>query len=162
MPRESSHCSKLELPLVEQSLDYTCGAACFESLYQYFRKASLGELHFAKELGSLQMGYTPIENVVALARQYGFQSELKTGASVADLIHALNTGQVAILTWWDEDAGHYSLMKSINSTHITLMDPWKAREGSENQLLLKEFVPLWQVRGAVLITVCEVCSISCF
>jgi predicted double-glycine peptidase len=144
-----------ELPLVEQSLDFTCGAACFESLYRYFRNVSLGELHFAKELGSLDLGYTPVENVVALARHYGFQSELKSKSTVAEVKQALCAQQVAIVTWWDEDAGHYSLVKSMDETHITLMDPWKAREGTNNPLLLEEFIPLWQARGAVLITVCE-------
>jgi hypothetical protein len=146
---------RMGLPLVAQTLDFTCGAACFESLYRYFRREACGELHYARELGTLELGYTPIENVLALTQRYGFHCEMKSAATLDHLRSALAARDVAVVTWWDEDAGHYSLVSGIDQEHILLMDPWEAREGKEKRLRLNDFVPLWQTRGAVLIRVSD-------
>lgn len=58
-----------------------------------------------------------------------------------------------MISWWYEDSGHYSLVKSIDESHILLMDPWEAREGKDNLLTLADFENLWTQRGAVLISV---------
>lgn len=146
---------QLQLPRVKQALDFTCGAACFASMYQYFRGSSLGEMHFAKKLGALELGYVPPEHVVQLAKEYGFFCVMKKNAEISDLIVALNNGNVVFVTWWDEDAGHYSLVKQIDGNSIILMDPWKAREGLDNHLTLNEFIPNWEARGGVLILTSE-------
>jgi len=143
---------QLDLPQVAQSLDFTCGAACFESMYRYFNNFSLGEMHFANELGSIELGYTPPENIVKLARGYGLICDLKEGAALADLRRALTARKVVFVTWWDESSGHYSLVKSLDDLFITLMDPWTARKGADNRMALDEFIPNWRARGAVVIT----------
>jgi len=145
------------LDSVAQSHDFTCGAACFESMFRYFRGRSPGELQFAKELGCFELGHTPPKNIVALASKYGFECALKENATLLDLKTALPTGEVGdtviFVTWWDEDAGHYSLIKRLNDDSITLMDPWAAREGRDTTLALSTFVPLWRQRGAIMIKV---------
>lgn len=145
----------LEIPRIKQSLDFTCGAACFESMFRYFRGESLGEIHFAKELGTLEIGYTPVEKIHELATAYGFQSLLLKGGKLNDLRSAVARDDVVFVTWWDEDAGHYSLVKSISDTQITLMDPWEAREGKDKTLLLIDFLDYWNQRGSVLIGVSD-------
>jgi len=148
---------KLELPLalpqVPQTLDHTCGAACFASMYQYFKNISLDDMHFAHELKTLELGYTPPESIVELAQYYGFFSELKRDAQVEDLNQFLSKGAVIFVTWWYEDSGHYSLVKLIDHENITLMDPWTAREGQDQHLRLSDFIPHWKTRGSVLIAV---------
>lgn len=146
----------LDLPLVAQTLDYTCGAACFDSMFRYFRGTSPGELHFAEELGTLREGYTPVERVVQLAQAYGFTGALREGASLSDLREAFARGEVIFVTWWDEDAGHYSLVKHLEGDHITLMDPWEARAQKDNRLPLDYFVPNWIRRQAKMIAVSAV------
>ncbi len=141
----------LNLPMVAQSLDFSCGAACFESMHQYFKHKSLGEMHFANELGALTLGYTPPKHIQRLTRQYGIASELKQAAVITDLIEPLARGEVIFVTWWDEDAGHYSLVKNLEKNHITLMDPWLAREGLDNRIELKDFIPNWIQRGSLMI-----------
>lgn len=150
---------QLDLPMVAQTLDYTCGAACFDSMFRYFNRFSFGEMHFAGELGALQLGFTPPESVVKLAHAYGLKCEMKKGAVIADLLAAVRSGKVVFVTWWDEDAGHYSLVKSIADNHILLMDPWAARNGTDNQLPLELFIQNWNRRGAVAITV-SLCDIQ--
>ena len=79
----------LDLPSVRQSLDFTCGAACFDSMFKYYRGSSPGEIHFARELGTIDLGHTPPENIVTLARTYGFLSQMKENAGLNDLREAL-------------------------------------------------------------------------
>lgn len=147
----------LDLPRVAQTLDYTCGAACFESMFRYFKSTSPGEMHFAKELGALTLGYTPPKNVLRLARDHGFKCEMIEGADIADLRAPLSDGHVIFVTWWDEDAGHYSLVKALDRGSVTLMDPWAAREGVDNRLALADFIPHWKARGGLAIIVSGPC-----
>lgn len=137
--------------MVAQSLDYTCGAACFDSAFQYFKGHSPGEMYFAQELETLRLGFTPPINIVKLAKNYGFMSEMTEGATIQDFIEPLSNNEVLFITWWDEDAGHYSLVKHLDSQHITLMDPWLARDGRDNQLLIDDFSEYWSMRGNRLI-----------
>lgn len=143
----------LALPDVAQSLDYTCGAACFDSMFKYFKGASPGEMYFAEKLETLRMGYTPPINIVNLAKTYGFFCEMLEGALITDLVESLAKRQVIFVTWWDEDAGHYSLVKQLESQHIILMDPWLARVGLENKLSINDFKLFWDARGSRMINV---------
>ena len=144
---------EMDLPDIAQSLDFTCGAACFESMYQYFYGKPCGELYFAKQLGTMELGYTAPESIVKLARYYGLLSELKHSAELSDLVEAISRGAVVFVTWWDEDAGHYSLVKKIDEDSILLMDPWTARNLSDNCVALESFLSNWKLRGAKMISV---------
>lgn len=143
----------MRLPLVPQTLDYTCGAACFESMYRFFKGTSPGEMFFADQLGTFALGYTRPERIVELALSYGFQSSLHEEATLNDLVQAISQGEVVFVTWWDEDAGHYSLVESIDLTSIVLMDPWTARELKENRLAIDFFLSQWNERGRKMIRV---------
>lgn len=143
----------MRLPLVSQTLDYTCGAACFESMFRFFKGTSPGEMFFADQLGTLALGYTQPERIVELALSYGFQCSLKEGATLNDLVQAVAKGEVVFVTWWDEDAGHYSLVESIDLTSIVLMDPWSARELKQNRIAIDFFLIQWKERGQKMIHV---------
>lgn len=136
------------LPLVAQSLDFTCGAACFASMFEHLRGHSPGEMAFAAELGTLEKGFTPPEDLLRLLGAYGFRAEMHEGASLEDLRAAWDAHEVVYVTWWDEDAGHYSLVMELGPDEIQLMDPWTAREGRPNRLALAQFLPNWRQRGA--------------
>lgn len=142
---------RLNLPLVSQELPFTCGAACFASMVQFLTGVNLGELHFAKELGTLELGYTPPENYHQLVKHFGLKSDFKVGATLADLEEAFTRRRVIAVTWWDEDAGHYSLIEELNDEHVTLMDPLTAKEGKWNQLGLEFFEKCWRERGSKMI-----------
>ncbi len=140
--------SRRSLPLRAQTLDITCGPACLDSMFHFFEGWSPGEMHFAGELKTLSLGFTPVDDVSRLARELGFLVIDQKEGRVCDLLKAFSTGAVIFVTWWDEDAGHYSLIESISLSEIILMDPWEARLGKYRHLLLEEFVPLWNQRGA--------------
>jgi predicted double-glycine peptidase len=144
---------KLNLPLIPQALEYTCGAACFESMYLYFHGKSPGELFFAKSLGTLELGYTDPQRIVKLAKSYGLQSFLKENGHVSDLRAEIKKGSVVFVTWWDEDSGHYSLINELRENWVELMDPWLAREKRANRLELDFFLNCWALRGSKFISV---------
>ena len=143
----------MNLPLVPQTLDSTCGAACFESMVRRCFGQSPGELHFASELGALTLGYTPVENIVNLARKWGLESQLIREAKLEDLKARCAVNEIVFVTWWYEDSGHYSLVEAIDNENILLMDPWVARNGNYHRMKLKDFEPHWRTRGSVLIAV---------
>ncbi|MEK6774532.1 MAG: cysteine peptidase family C39 domain-containing protein [Bdellovibrionota bacterium] len=142
-----------DLPRVAQTLDYSCGAACFDSMFKYLKGTSPGEMHFAKELQTLELGHTPPIHIVNLARCYGFSCEMLEDAEISDIAEGLLKDEVLFVTWWFEDAGHYSLVKQIDEEHILLMDPWFAREDLDQQLTIADFVPKWNQRGSKIIKV---------
>ena len=138
------------LPLIKQSRPYTCGAACFASMFEYLKKESLSELFFAEKLQTLTLGYTPPENIAKLAIEYGLNAELLEFASIEQLNLSVENNDVVFVTWWDEDAGHYCLVKKMDAHSITLMDPLLDHD---NHLTLEYFLPNWKIRGAKLISV---------
>ena len=143
----------IHLPQVPQLLDNTCGAACFDSMYQLFFGASLGEKFFAEKLGIHEIGYTPAERIVELAQSFNINAELKRNCTPNELIYASKQSTIVFVTWWFEDAGHYSLIRTLANGVITMMDPWQARESRDTLMPLTEFIPLWQMRGATMIIV---------
>lgn len=115
------------------------------------------DLAFADRLENLSMGFTPPENIVKLAKELGLKAELIEGATADDLLTSLNSGAIIFVTWWDEDAGHYSLVCDVDTETdtVTLMDPLAARNGTYNTLALTEFLLFWRMRGAKLIVTYE-------
>jgi predicted double-glycine peptidase len=143
----------LNLPHVKQSLPFTCGAACFESMHQFLRGESLGEMYFAEKLGTLTLGYTPPTNVYQLGQDLNFSCEMKEDASWDEIVKAITDGHVVFVTWWDEDAGHYSLVKGFKDGSIVLMDPWL--DEHENILEVDFFIDQWKLRGSRVIIFCS-------
>ncbi len=141
----------LNLPTVVQSLPYSCGAACFESMFQHLKKETRGELYFAEKLGTLSYGYTPPENIVLLANEHGIPTKLVEGANLSELKQAVRDKNVVFVTRWYEDAGHYSLVQSLGPESITLMDPWMELSNANQKIPVDEFVKNWKIRGSKMI-----------
>lgn len=148
------------LPIVKQTLDITCGAACFASMYELFFGECPGELFFAEKLRTIELGMTPPENIVQLAKIYGLQVNLRRCCKEEDLRFALKQEKIIFVSWWFEDAGHYSLVRHIHDDVIVLMDPWRAREGKDTIMARSEFITLWNCRGSLMIEVSTACFIK--
>lgn len=145
--------NEMKLPLVSQTYDYTCGAACFASMMLFLRGEASGEHYFARELGTFDLGYTLPEKIVELAHHLEFCVNFKKKSNILELTEQIKLQNVVFVTWWFEDSGHYSLVMGISETQIKLMDPWEAREGKELLMPIKQFNQHWQSRGGVFIAV---------
>jgi predicted double-glycine peptidase len=142
----------IQVPYVTQSLPFTCGPACLESVYRHLRGSSPSELDLAEMLGTFILGYTPPKNIYNLAMAQGYSCSMKEQASWQDLIDAMEERRVVIVTWWDEDAGHYSLLKGVKDGFVVLMDPLMASDCKDNRIELDFFKLQWQARGSVMIS----------
>ena len=141
-----------DIPLVPQKLAFTCGPACMASALKKLTGKDWEESELAKELGTTELGYTPVENMVHFAVAQGFHSELLEGETLSGLWLAFQKNDLIIVIWWDEDAGHYSIVKEIHEKSIVLMDPLVARDGQFNTLDLLYFLNCWVKRGSKIIT----------
>jgi predicted double-glycine peptidase len=88
---------------------------------------------------------------VRLARELNLNSFLLENADLSLIEEALLRNEVVFVTWWDEDAGHYSLVKSITPNHVVLMDPWEARADKDRILSIEEFYLHCSARGRKMI-----------
>ena len=144
-----------DLPMLAQELDHTCGAVCFDSMFRLLFDVAHGEMFFAERLGALELGYTPIERILELARSYDLDADLFEGQSVSELEALARQDVILFVTWWFDDAGHYSLVREIDAGEetIVLMDPWQARDRRDTVMKLNDFAPLWRQRGAKILAV---------
>src|SRR5438128_404297 len=115
-------------PLVAQSLDYTCGPACFGSMMRHWNGSSPSEAQLAQALGTLEKQDTTNAMVIRLAQEYGFNSSEQTQTTVEELYRYLGNGESVFVGWWDGEVEHFSLLEGLGDGKITLMDPWEARQ----------------------------------
>jgi hypothetical protein len=133
------------IPIIAQSTDFTCGTACLNRVFLYWYGWSPGEMVLARRLGSNALTGANSFDIVMALRQTGFHAEEKRGATVADLIRYLRQGETVYVSWLANGSPHFSLVRGLGLHHITLMDPWFARENvnTYNQLPLNDFVRDW-------------------
>jgi hypothetical protein len=135
----------LALPVVPQSTTYTCGVACLHSVLRYWGRFSPGEISLAYYLGTIFKGRTDPENIVLAANQFRLFAQHRFGATTVDLRLYLAKGETVFVGWLSDGVGHYSVVRGMAHDHITLMDPFFAREnpGQYNTLANDKFVPKW-------------------
>jgi predicted double-glycine peptidase len=134
----------LNLPLIVQTTDYTCGVACLDSAIKYWKGFSPGELALASHLGSNPQIGTPVERIAAAAHEFGLHSRIQYNVGFADLRRYLSHGETVFVGWVLNGEGHWSVLKGLGVDHITLMDPWHARTTPEfNRLSFFEFAAQW-------------------
>lgn len=145
------------LPLYAQKADFTCGAVCVRSLMEYLTGMKFSEEQLASALGTYQLGYTHPDAMVRFFNSWGFAAKFDFDKELESLRAFMRAGESLIVSITLEGTPHYAAVKSISPTHVTLMDPWIAREGREQVLTLEEFDKMWTIdfehatyRGSVL------------
>lgn len=138
LPASSASLPKdaLQLPLVRQATDYSCGAAALLSVLYYWGAFDGRESELYQELGTTPKDGTEPAGLVRVARAHGLSAELKQGLTREDLRRALARGQTVILdiqawrapkstaSWADDwDDGHYVVLAGLDAANAYLMDP---------------------------------------
>lgn len=128
------------LPYQKQETDYYCGPAVVQMLLArigiIFTQAQLAE-----EMQTLPEVGTTASAIVALLGKHGLSAERRNGAALADIAHALDAGQLAIVGYIAEDEPHYALVSALTDSHIVLQDPYF---GEKHRLPLAEFEARWR------------------
>jgi predicted double-glycine peptidase len=123
----------LELPLVRQATDYTCGAACLMSVLAYFGKLTR-EDSLAQELGSCEESGTDYRMIIEYARREGLTAEALEGMTLETLERYIDEGkpvQCVIQAWSDSpehyaadvDDGHWVIAVGYDADRFYFMDP---------------------------------------
>lgn len=143
----------LNLPIVRQSNEYTCGAASLLCALHYLTDYSGTESQLSRKLKIKPRTGTQAAKIIQIARQHGLEADLSLETTIKQLKESLES-RVVILnfqawrytkdrhTSWAKlyKYGHYAVMQKIDSRNIYLMDPWLFTYG---RLSLTEFMERW-------------------
>lgn len=151
----------LELPLVRQGHDYTCGVACAMSVLRYAGyEFDVREDRMAATLGSTETNGTDcrrIEQFLNKIRRRGstqpiFCAEIKTGLSIPELCRFLDQGKpvICLIQAWSDhpeeyrhssECGHYVIAIGYDAENIYFMDP--STSGNYAFIPQTEFLTRW-------------------
>ncbi len=135
---------QVEVPIVTQSDDFSCGSACLMSVLLHWLGDAL-PVHAESELwGALaidpEAGAAP-EAIAKVARDMGLEALPILDLTIDDLRDCLDLGTTCILCLqaWKErpidylidyEDGHYVVLVGMDARYAYVMDPWLSSYGS--------------------------------
>lgn len=144
----------LPVPDIRQSTSYSCGASALQGVLMYY-----GEEHLESELMNMastdpEQGTNP-RQMVAVARELGFEAEVRQNLTLDDLRSSLARKEpviVAIQAWregdslqkpWTDlwDDGHYVVVIGMDDKRVWFEDP--SLLGTRGYIDLQEFQDRW-------------------
>ena len=142
----------IRVPTCRQSFDYTCGVASLQSIMRYYGD-EIREDSLSKELGATPEDGTECVKIAQVAKDKGYQVDMKTEADIGDLKRSIDKGIpsiVAIQAWNDDpkkddsndwEDGHYAVAIGYDSKNIYFMDP--STLGNYTYIPCDEFLKRW-------------------
>lgn len=144
----------LEVPLIRQSTDYSCGAAALLAVFAYYGKLDYDESDMMDLLGTDQDNGTDERDMVRVSRANGIQATFALNQTIDDVRASLarkNPVIVDVQAWPENSpsgpftdvwtAGHFVVAIGMDSENIYFMDP--SHLGSRGYWPLKEFEERW-------------------
>ena len=145
----------MDVPLVTQSTDYSCGAAALQSVLGYYGVSEFNESELMKEIGTDPKFGTLIDNIEAFSNRIGVKSQMRENLTLEELRAQIAKKQpvlVEIQAWrepsapplpyeevWDD--GHYVVVIGIEDEKVHFVDP--SLIGSRGVLPVKDFMSRW-------------------
>lgn len=124
--------------VVKQDLDYSCGASSLSTILTYFYQQPITEQQILTEMNLTSM-MASFQDLADVSQKYGFTA--KGIATNYDTLKKLKVPAIVYLNHKRSD--HFSVVKSINDTHITLADSsWGNRTLTKSQ-----FEAMWHTRA---------------
>lgn len=141
------------VPDVRQAEHYSCGAASFQAVMNYYGMDSF-EADLRTMLNTAASHGTYPWDMVRVAKQLGFDAEWKDNLTLSDLEAALRQGIPVIVDaqrytapnnpWkdsWIPEAGHYMVVIGIDDRNVYLEDPFLL--GSRLIMTREDFFDSW-------------------
>ncbi len=125
----------LPVPIVRQSLDYTCGAAALLSTLFYWRVYDGREGELLDVTETRPLDGAPPQGLVKGAEKFGLKAYFREGVTIEDLRASLVRGDTVILdiqAWPDKpglpwsrrrEDGHYVVLTALDAKYAYFMDP---------------------------------------
>ena len=140
------------VPDVRQSTNYSCGAASFQAVLNYWGGQDLREGAILVMLNVTPQWGTSPDEIVRVARDIGFEAEFRENLTLEDLEASIKAGVpviVAAQAWRDEgtswaddwEDGHYMVVIGLDEKNVYLEDP--SLLGSRGFIPRQEFVERW-------------------
>lgn len=129
----------LDIPTVGQS-DAMCGPASLKAALKFYGvdvpEAMLKRLSDA----STRDGTSP-QGLAQAAIDLGFDAEVRQHVTFDELRAYVRDGVAVVVDWFDQNMGHYSVVKDVTDDTIVLMDP--SDDGSTRRMKLADFEKVW-------------------
>lgn len=115
---------KLKVPYFKQNTDYTCGPASLAMALSFLGKHR-SELSLSRLALTNEDTGTTHSNIVRVAKDEGFVTEVKRGASLGDLKTVVRLGLPVIVNYTEpfENVGHFAVVVGFERGNIILNDP---------------------------------------
>jgi len=144
----------IQVPIVSQATEYSCGAAALLGILFYWQVYDRNESSLFKALNVTEENGTAPDSIVQVAQSFGLKAELKRKQTLADLRAALSEGVTTILeiqAWRDEhravdwkddwDDGHYVDLIAMDENYLYVMDP--SAHFGYGAIPMSEFMDRW-------------------
>ena len=124
--------------VVKQDLDYSCGASSLSTILTHFYQQPVTEEQILTDMNLTSM-MASFQDLAVVSQKYGFSA--KGIATNYDTLKKLKIPAIVYLNHKRSD--HFSVIKSINDTHIVLADSsWGNRTLTRSQ-----FEAMWHTRS---------------
>jgi predicted double-glycine peptidase len=144
----------IPIPLIRQSTNYTCGVAALQSILYAYANKDYREDRLAKKLKATSEDGTDHREIVAVAREFGFEARAEQNMGLEKLKSYVDNGIpviVAIQAWCGEegqvdwkhrwDDGHYCVVVGYDEERLFFMDP--STPGNYTYIPVQEFLDRW-------------------
>lgn len=124
--------------VVKQDLDYSCGASSLSTILTHFYQQPVTEEQILTDMNLTSM-MASFQDLAVVSQKYGFTA--KGIATNYDTLKKLKIPAIVYLNHKRSD--HFSVIKSVNDTHIVLADSsWGNRTLTRSQ-----FEAMWHTRS---------------
>ena len=146
---------KIHLPKVEQTTNYTCGAACLRTVAYYFGVGPKDEDEFSKLVDSDPDDGTPPPNIISGARMMGLHAFGRQHMTIDSLKARLEKKIPVICSvqaWGNEKvypkdgSGHYVVAIGFDDSKIYFEDP--SLKKTRGFMPYREFLDRWHDKEA--------------
>ena len=125
------------LKQTRQSTEYSCGASALQAIMSYWGK-DVDEAELMQLLGTTPEDGTYPEDIVRVAREFGFAADLRSGLTLEDVRRATDRGEPVMVlgqVWLsgraddhalaDEwDCGHWFIALAVDDEYVYIEDPY--------------------------------------
>ena len=143
-----------EMPLVEQSTGYTCGAAAMQGVLAYYGLRFTEEA-LVKDLGSTPKDGTDHVVMAAYGTKLGLHGVVRSNVPLREVQERVESGDAVIVeaqAWQDEkptlkpypevwNSGHYMIVIGVDEKNVYFVDPSAGLK--RGYIPIEEFMTRW-------------------